>query len=154
MPQLLTAPLLKNLPSDLLEDVLQETFIRIFRHVRSYQLAFGAPRAWLRTIAVNAMVDLWRAESRHHRSRVVNDDPRPLSEPVDQRQCVSWDRAHEYVEAALARTASPQHRQVIRLRLNGMPQKEVAQKLNLPPNTVGVIFSRFRSRVGNLIDRG
>lgn len=47
-----------------LEDVLQETFLKIWKNARNYSGQSGSPLGWLLTVARNTAFDRYRARSR------------------------------------------------------------------------------------------
>ena len=57
------------------EDVLQEVFIRLWRHLGEIQSAVLLP-GWVRRVAANAVIDHWRKdEARQRRLRVLREHP-------------------------------------------------------------------------------
>lgn len=61
------------------EDVVQETFLRVWRHIDGVRAGVN-PRSYLFTTARNVLTDQWRARQR--RPDLVNDDLRLAREPA------------------------------------------------------------------------
>jgi RNA polymerase sigma-70 factor, ECF subfamily len=119
------------------EDITQETFLRLFRHLREDRL-LDNPKAWLFTVASNLAVDASRSEShikdldettwkKIEESRSgLQADPEKL---MLQRE--RWDRLHIAVL-----NLTPLQRECLHLRAEGLRYREIAGLLELSPSTV------------------
>jgi RNA polymerase sigma-70 factor (ECF subfamily) len=119
------------------EDITQETFLRLFRHLREDRL-LDNPKAWLFTVANNLAVDASRSEShikdldetawkRIEESRSgLQADPEKL---MLQRERL--DRLH----IAVLNLTSLQ-RECLHLRAEGLRYREIADLLKISPSTV------------------
>jgi RNA polymerase sigma-70 factor, ECF subfamily len=119
------------------EDLTQETFLRLFRHLRDSR-PLDNPRAWLFTVAHNLAVDrirdhshfadldeeIWR-EIENSRAG-VQADPEELTMRNEQ-----IDRLH----AAVLRLTGLQRR-CLHLRADGLRYRDIAQLLGLSTSTV------------------
>ncbi len=126
---------------DSAEDLLQETFLRLVRHIASYDHA-GRFEAWLFRIAAN----LARDHARRHRRRGPTASLDAESDgvgPLDRLACECSDPADGLV-AAEARQAlgqalealSPQDREILMLRHYGeLSFQEIAELLGIPLGT-------------------
>lgn len=125
------------------EDLVQETFLRAYQGLRSYDPRFRLS-TWLARIALNAARD-------HGRRRSVRDaaleripQPEGASSPLEQ---VAEREAAAEVEAALEQLA-PEQREVLVLSMwGGCSQREVAEALALP---LGTVKSRQRTALQRL----
>lgn len=119
------------------EDVVQEAFVRFWRHQR--QLG-GEPQALLITSIRRVAVDLSRREdrraAREQQAEEVSGRMEPFFEtPVEDRERVLL------VEAAL-RCLPPEQREVLVLKIWGeLTFEQIAGQLAIPPNTAA---SRYR----------
>ena len=119
------------------EDVVQEAFVRFWRHQR--QLG-GEPQALLITSIRRVAVDLSRRENRRtareQQAEEVSGRTEPFFEtPVEDRERVLL------VEAAL-RSLPPEQREVLVLKIWGeLTFEQIAGQLAVPPNTAA---SRYR----------
>jgi RNA polymerase sigma-70 factor (ECF subfamily) len=113
------------------EDLVQETFLRAWRH-RS--VLSGPPptvRAWLLTVARNIAIDEWR--TRRSRSELSMAAVPEAVEPDDRTDQLlqSW------VVAEALTKLSPEHRAVLlECYYRGRPVAEAAQRLGVPEGTV------------------
>jgi RNA polymerase sigma-70 factor (ECF subfamily) len=119
------------------EDVVQEAFVRFWRHQRQLQ---GDPQALLITSIRRVAVDLSRRENRRtareQQAEEVSRRTEPFFEtPIEDRERVLL------VEAAL-RSLPPEQREVLVLKIWGeLTFEQIAGQLAVPPNTAA---SRYR----------
>jgi len=131
---------------DVAEDLMQETLLRAFRGLKSYQ-AEGKFRAWIFRIAVNQARDWIR---RQRRQAVVSDDPQPVADAPPDGPALARERA-QTVEQAMARL-SEADREVLLMRYYGdMAFKEIAQATGEPLGTVLARAHRALKKLGDLI---
>lgn len=120
------------------QEVLQDTFIKIWRNAGGYDRSKGRPFAWMVTIARNAAVDASRsAEGKRARSLLRLGDQDHSNEqngslpPMDCADLLS-------VLAGLRQ----EHRELIDLAYyKGYSQQEIANNIGLP---LGTVKSRTR----------
>jgi RNA polymerase sigma-70 factor (ECF subfamily) len=119
------------------EDVVQEAFVRFWRHQRALG---GDPQALLLTSVRRAACDLARRNqrraTREERAEGGRDDTAELFEPL-----VEADDRRLAIEAALLRLPVEQ-REVLTLKIWGeLTFEEISRQLDLPLNTAA---SRYR----------
>jgi RNA polymerase sigma-70 factor (ECF subfamily) len=125
----------------LAEDVLQETFVRVYAHASTYR-AGSRPRAWVVAIARNLALDVVRRRRREREADAVIDVSGWEIEAVDRLD----------VTSALL-TLSMTERQIVALHdLAGLTHAETARELGLPAGTVRwkyrVALRRLESALG------
>jgi RNA polymerase sigma-70 factor, ECF subfamily len=113
----------------LAEELVQETFVRLWQQAHRFDPARGSVGSFLFAIARRLAVDLWRRPS-----------SRPF-EPEPQDQQASSDPVENLIQGLTIRdalqTLSPHHRQVLELYLlEDHKQSEIAELLGLPLGTV------------------
>jgi len=113
------------------EEIVQEVFLRAWRHAASYDPGRAAVRTWLYQITRHAVIDA--------RRRASARPGLPLHEPPGEAEggasleqaMLGWQ-----VAAALERL-SPEHRQMIRMaQFRGLTMREIAEHTGLPLGTV------------------
>ena len=119
------------------EDITQETFLRLFRHLREDRL-LDNPKAWIFTVANNLAVDASRDESHikdldettwkniEESRSGLQADPEKL---ILQRERL--DRVHIAVL-----NLTPLQRECLHLRAEGLRYREIAGLLELSSSTV------------------
>jgi RNA polymerase sigma-70 factor (ECF subfamily) len=123
----------------LAEDLVQETFLTVWRKAGLYSSQRGAPSTWIFTIARNLRIDQLRRQSNKpyqdlETVELASDLPAG-NVLVEQKQVI--DR----VSTAL-RTLSAEQQEVVRLSfIHDMPHAEIAEKVGIP---LGTVKSRLR----------
>ena len=132
----------------LAEDILQETFWRVWQSAGTYQPQLGAFTGWLFRIARNLSIDAYRRRNVRPQAvmstREEGDDPLleqtpdPDMDVAEQAQSILRNRQ---VRQALASLPSVQ-RQVIEMAyFNGMTRQEIAEATG---EALGTIHTRAR----------
>lgn len=121
----------------LAEEIVQETFLRAWRHQERFDADRGSRRTWLFSIARHLIVDA--ARSRAARPRPAG----PLADPEHGRR---GERAVEdpseevlrsmQVEEALGRIGEEHRRAIVEVHLRDRPYAEVAKELGVPAGTL------------------
>jgi RNA polymerase sigma-70 factor (ECF subfamily) len=125
------------------EDVVQEAFVRFWRHQR--QLG-GAPQALLFTSVRRAAIDLARRNARRGAREERAEGGQEWTEPVFETLLEGDDR-RQAIEAALRRLPAEQ-REVLTLKIWGeLTFGQIADQLGISPNTAA---SRYRYALGAL----
>jgi RNA polymerase sigma factor (sigma-70 family) len=129
----------RSADSSVVEDVVQETFVNIWRKAHLYDPAKASAATWVYTVARNARIDLVR---KMNRPALDMNDPALVADPVDTpHQLMSQAEESARLERALAGLPAEQ-REVLRLAFFAdMPHAEVAKALGLP---LGTVKSRIR----------
>ncbi len=116
----------------LAEDLVQETFLRLWRSAHRYDPSRSSVRTFVFTLARRAAVDLWR-----RRGDAV---PQELSEP--EAEGAAGNEAFEHLLLRLAvgealAELSAAHREVLELLFGeDLTQAQVAERLGIPLGTV------------------
>lgn len=130
---------------DLVEDLAQETFLRAFRALPTFDRAApGRLSSWLLTIATRLALD----ELRQRRA------PQEPLQPVHFQMAASGPDRH--LTAILTRAVealSPDHRAVILLReVHGLDYDEIAAALAISVGTVRSRLSRARAQLRTALE--
>jgi RNA polymerase sigma-70 factor (ECF subfamily) len=113
------------------EDVVQETFIRAWRHWELLTPEQGSVRGWLMRVAHNIVMDGYRsARMRHGEVTLDEVDDVPLDESTDQILS-----AH-VVHAALRQLPDVHRRALEATYLNDQTAAQAARQLHVPVGTV------------------
>jgi len=136
---------------EMAEDLVQETFIRVWSRVQAFDSARGALGAWLMAVARNRAIDYIRSvDGRMARSSyelVEMENPALFSSL--ENQTVLADQVKRIREAIGKLDTS--HRTVIEMAyFEGLSQSEIAEKLGQP---LGTIKTWVRTALKNLRDR-
>jgi RNA polymerase sigma-70 factor (ECF subfamily) len=119
------------------EDITQEAFLRLFRHLRENRL-LDNPKAWVFTVANNLAIDASRSES-HIRDFDETiwkeiEESRSGLQADPERLLLQRERLDRLHNAVLNLT--PLQRECLHLRAEGLRYREIAGLLELSPSTV------------------
>lgn len=113
------------------EDLVQETFLRAWRHRSVLDGPRPAVRGWLLTVSRNIVIDEWR--TRRFRSEHPVADVPESGEPDDRTD----ELLQSWVVAEALTKLSSEHREVLlECYYRGRPVAEAAQRLGVPEGTV------------------
>ena len=136
----------------LAEDVLQETFWRVWQSAATYESQRGSFAGWLFRIARNLAIDAYRRRNARPQAMpdVVGSEPilDQVSDPdVDVVEQVQSSLQHKQVRLALL-SLSPAQRQVIEMAyFFGMTRQEIAEATG---EALGTIHTRARLAIQKL----
>ena len=137
--------------SDDADDLLQETFIKVYLHLDRYNPAYTFGQ-WLYTIARNTFIDYVRR--RQDELPIDERFSAPASPAPNPEESVIRLQQRSEIEYCLEHLA-PRYNRLIRMRfLEEYSYEEIAEKLNLPLGTVKTQIHRARERMCELIRRG
>jgi RNA polymerase sigma-70 factor, ECF subfamily len=119
------------------EDITQETFLRLFRHLREDRL-LDNPKAWLFRVASNLAVDASRNES-HVKDLDENtwkniEESRSALQADPEKLMLQRERMDRLHTAVLNLTRL--QRECLHLRAEGLRYREIAGLLEISPSTV------------------
>lgn len=118
------------------EEIVQETFLEVWRRAAQYDSARGTATAWIAAMARSRAID--RARTRGSAARAVAaaaDEELPPGAPSPLED-IERRRERERVSAAL-RTLPAEQRQPIQLAyFHGLSQREIAERTGQPLGTV------------------
>jgi RNA polymerase sigma-70 factor (ECF subfamily) len=125
------------------EDVVQDAFLSLWRHARTYSAARGSLRSWLCAIVRNRAID--RTRGRAGRSRLDGrlDVHAWIAEAVDVSDQVIGTLEGERVRVGLSSLPEPQRRTLELAYFDGYTQSEIAGRMHVPLGTV-----KGRTRAG------
>jgi RNA polymerase sigma-70 factor (ECF subfamily) len=131
------------------EDVLQETFVRVWTRADTYDGRLGSPAAWLTRIARNRAIDRLRA--RRARSQVDAALPEPKPDDVPKTLRMTTETPEELAQqstrasvlrGALAKLPAAQRLLIEAAFFDGCTHQELADRFRLP---LGTVKTRIRS---------
>ena len=118
------------------EDLVQETFLRVWNRVHGFDAQKGSIGPWLLAVARNRAIDYLRSAGGRERNAVeFEETDHPALYCDMERELLSSDRVRR-VKTAVEKL-SPNHRQVIELAyFEGLSQTEMAERMGQPLGTV------------------
>jgi RNA polymerase sigma factor (sigma-70 family) len=129
------------------EDVLQDTFVKIWSSAKSYR-PLGKPMAWVLTITKHLAISRIREKNK-------TTDISEESWLTFQAQPPSVSTEDRLVLNAAMQTLSSEERQIIILHaVSGLKHIEIAELLSMPLSTVLSKYSRARNKLQKTLKEG
>jgi RNA polymerase sigma-70 factor (ECF subfamily) len=135
------------------EELLQEAFLRAYRHVARIELAEGASlRPWLHRILVNLAYD-WSARQRKHAASPLEGvvDKLVASPNLSPERHAAQSELQTIVADAIDQLPFKQQIVIILFYLHDMDLGEISAIVNVPPGTVKSRLYYGRARMRELL---
>jgi len=129
------------------EDVLQNTFVKIWNNFSSYDESKGRLYTWMLNIARNLAIDSTRSKHEKIRSKIQS-----VNDTVYQKNNLYFTAIeHESIGIkTILNTLKEEHKIIIDLAyFEGYTQEEISKKLNLP---LGTVKTKVRQAILTLRD--
>ena len=122
------------------EDVLQESFVKIFKHIKSYRQDFSF-EGWMRRIVVNTAITHYR---RHLKHRHHQDIDEVHATPRDLENVNDLEFTADELELAISQLPIGYRTVFCMYVIEGFKHQEIADKLGVDVNTSKSQLSRAR----------
>lgn len=122
------------------EDVLQDSFVKIFKHIQSYRQDFSF-EGWMRRIVVNTAITHYR---RHLKHRHHQDIDEVHATPRDLENVNDLEFTADELELAIAQLPIGYRTVFCMYVIEGFKHQEIADKLGVDVNTSKSQLSRAR----------
>jgi RNA polymerase sigma-70 factor (ECF subfamily) len=143
------------------EDLMQDTFLKIWSNLSSYDPSRGELKGWIATVTRNQRVDRFRRSSQQRKTDSIDEgwdqsetmvmsqriaDSRPTPDAVAESREVG-----EIVSKAVSQV-SPEMREVVKMRfVDELDNREIAHRLRIPEGTVKSRTNRGRAQLIHLL---
>ncbi|HKZ86070.1 MAG TPA: sigma-70 family RNA polymerase sigma factor [Anaerolineae bacterium] len=122
------------------EEIVQETFWRVWRNADAFRAQRGTATSWLFGIARNLIIDLCRRRKVRPQPAQSEDEARRVESAADPDSDVpesAWTSIkRRQVRAAMAQLPAAQRRVIELAYFGGMTRQEIAQAIGEPLGTV------------------
>lgn len=136
------------------DDLTQDVLLKAYRGLASFRNE-APPRAWLASIADNAVKNRYRSRGRFRRifAGSADDDsaPDPVGAAADPEENARASESRAFVTEALARLAVEFRMPVVLRDLEEWSYDEIAVSLDLPVGTVKSRIARGRAQLKTLL---
>lgn len=127
------------------KDLLQEVFIKIWKHIDSYDATKGRLYTWMLNIARNSAIDILRSTKHNQNKKISNLENSVHSDGVLHATSIKTE--HIGLKKIVS-SLKEEYRQIIDLAyFKGYTQDEIAKELNIP---VGTVKTRSRNALMQL----
>lgn len=139
------------------EDIVQETFLRVYDHLDQYAATRGSVKTWLFTIARNQSINVFSAIKRSM-ARFLSDqssdqergnplDAHPSSPHTDAERQLSAQQDLDRVQRALAKLPQRQRTALLLKAQEELSYEEIAQVMGTSVSSVESLIFRARQRI-------
>ncbi|MBO6276650.1 MAG: sigma-70 family RNA polymerase sigma factor [Pseudomonas sp.] len=135
---------------DLAEDVVQESFVRIWHSASRYEAHLSAPLTWMITITRNQAIDQLRKHrelplSDQQQDNVADDSPSALDQLGSAREACALNRCLEQLEGMQLQSITSAY-------FHGLSASELAQQLAAPLGSVKSWIRRGMERLRRCLE--
>ena len=137
--------------AQLVEDMKQETFLRVLKHLRAHGGIEQPERlgAFVNTVCNNVMLEFFRSESRH--PQLTDSVPDPPDDTVDLESALVNDERKRLVRSVLGKL-SDKDRTILRMVfLEDMDKDDVCAAMDVNRDYLRVLLFRARKRLKDLV---
>ena len=131
------------------EEVVQDTFVEIWRRAAEYRPERGTPGSWIAAMARSRAIDRLRERTRSENTlrALASEPPRDPDPPPSESAARQQERTR--VRAALAALPAEQRRTVELAYFGGLTQSEIARATG---DALGTVKTRIRLGMEKLAD--
>ena len=124
------------------EDIVQETFVRLWTHRTDYDPSRASLTTWLHRVAHNLCMDEYR------RRRPEAQDPAVIESATDgPDRSYDDDLARQQIATALSTLDERQRSALVLTHYQGLPQQDVAAILDLSVDALESLLRRSRQKL-------
>ncbi len=132
--------------TDEAKDILQDSFLKIFKSMHQFDPSKGSLSAWMSKVVVNQAIKYWHKQKR----QVAYEDYLP----VTFEQPLILDKLNSERLYHLITTLEDPYRMVFNLHvIEGYSHKEIAEKLNVKTSSSRSMLTRAKSMLRTKIAR-
>jgi RNA polymerase sigma-70 factor (ECF subfamily) len=136
-----------GVPPGRAQELVQDSFLKLYRKMSQGE-TIDNPRAWLYKVAHNAALRVYEREPRFDELdpnlQLIEDSADP------ERGLIDRQRRSALVQAM--RDLSPQQRNCIHLRVQGLRYREIAETIGISTSSVGEFLRRAVARLKEAMD--
>ncbi|WP_043711259.1 sigma-70 family RNA polymerase sigma factor [Corallococcus macrosporus] len=136
------------------EEVLQESFLEVWRRAREFDPDRGGLEGWVTTIVRTRAIDRLRAQGTVARvaEGASHQGPPVSAMPTAPDEAASQEESRARVQEALAQLP-PEQREVVELAyFEGLSQREISERTGHPLGTVKTRARLALEKLGGLLD--
>jgi RNA polymerase sigma-70 factor (ECF subfamily) len=144
----------------LAEEVLQETYVRVWLNAGSYRPSLGSPMLWMTTIARNLAIDVVRKSTREVHSDdsvltgIADDGPTAL-ETIEIREAQDEAiKSRQNIFVAMQALDPTKRHLVMAAYLEGESRDRLSERYGVPVNTIKTWIRRALIEIRSNVERG
>ncbi|MEA1886845.1 MAG: RNA polymerase sigma factor [Bacteroidota bacterium] len=134
---------------DMAQDILQDSFIKVFKKIKHYK-SEGSLEGWIRRIIANTAIDHLRKETSKH--KYITEKEEIEEEKVHEPDAIEKLKTQDVLD--LVAQLPDGARMIFNLyAVEGFTHKEIAAKMDISVGTSKSQFSRARKMLMSLINK-
>ena len=144
----------KTANSDIADEIISNTFLKMYEHLRDYDSQRAAFSTWLYRIAENELKMFWRSQYRRaDHEEDFDEEFDPAAPEFQEPKNIFLQSEREMQIRRALEKLSERERKIIEMTywLNYPPRK-IAEVLNLTPNHVSVILKRAKANLKKILE--
>lgn len=128
------------------EELLQDVFLKIWKHIDTFDASKGTLFTWMLNITRNSCKDYFRSKRYKYQTLIVPEELDSI--PIQYRTQTSGNPEESMDLQLLMQGLEPKYKDIIDLvYISGYSQEQVSEQLNLP---LGTIKTRSRAALKQL----
>jgi len=137
----------------LMEDVRQETFLRVLQTVRKFNGVQTPERlgAFVNSVCNNVMLECFRTNMRHR--QMPEDEPEIIDEAADPTKNVVMQERRKLVARVLAELTPKDRNLLMQVYLEERDKDEICRELDVNPDYLRVMIHRAKGRFKTLLGK-
>jgi RNA polymerase sigma-70 factor (ECF subfamily) len=128
--------------TELAEDALQETFVRIWQRAKSYDESIASPMAWMATIARNQAIDLKRRSAEKLSAAAAELDESLADGSPDPEELAQQAGELRQLKDCMQQLPDERQQMVLLAYRQGFTREELAERFKRPVTTVKTLLRR------------
>jgi RNA polymerase sigma-70 factor (ECF subfamily) len=128
--------------TELAEDALQETFVRIWQRAKTYDETIASPMAWMATIARNQAIDLRRRSAEKLSAAAAELDETLADTSPDPEALAEQAGDLRQLKDCMGRLPDERQQMVLLAYRQGYTREELAERFKRPVTTVKTLLRR------------
>jgi RNA polymerase sigma-70 factor (ECF subfamily) len=138
---------------DLADEVMQETYLKIWHRAGQFDPLRASPITWMVAIARNRAIDLLRRRT----EASIEEEPEAMEVATDSPDPLARRELNEDIQRLLAcigRLPAERQRLVLLAYYNGWSREQLAAELDTPVNTIKTWLRRSLLEIRECLDHG
>jgi len=127
---------------EIANDVLQESFVKIWKNIESYSDDKGSLYTWMLNVCRNMAIDTTRSKS--YKKELQNQNIDDYVNTVNRTEQVQTKVDHIGLKEVVARLKPEQKILIDKIYFEGYTQEETSEELNIP---LGTVKTRVRAAI-------
>lgn len=136
---------------DLANEVLQETYLKIWSSAGTFDPAVASPITWMASIARNRAIDV----ARRRTETSIEEEPEVMAVAADSADPLARRETSEELKrllTCLGRLEADRQRLVLLAYYNGLSREQLAQQFDRPVNTIKTQLRRALADIRECLD--